>query len=289
MAEPRHRSFLFAPASSERIVARALESAADAVVLDLEDAVVPAAHPVAYAVLRDAAPAIARRPTHVRVSMRADSYSDDDLDLAVEIGAAAVRLPKASRPDELVRVHEVLDAAEVRHGGANGTTRIYPTIEDAAGLVASPRLAAATPRVASLVFGERDFMADMGVDEVGPLLDHARSTMAVVSRAEGIDAPVDGAFIGLEDDDGLRASAERARSLGFFGKSALHPRQLAIIHEVFEPSADAVEWAERIVAAYDASVEGGEASLTVDGQYVDLAVVRRATSILESIHPRGEQ
>lgn len=285
--EPAYRSYLFAPGSSERLVASALATNADAVVVDLEDAVLTEDREVAHEVVR-AANGLAERVTHLRVGQVAGRYRDDDLRLAVEVHARAVRLPKASDPDEVARVGAVLAAAEALEGVPERITRLYPTIEDAAGLSTVEAMAAASDRVSRFVFGERDFMADLGVDVVGPLTDHARATLALSSRAAGVGAPADGAFIHLDDDEGLRESARRARDLGFSGKSALHPRQLEVIHAVFAATADQLEWAGRVVDAYDGAVDGGAASVVVDGVYVDAAVVRRARSILEHVD-RGDE
>jgi citrate lyase subunit beta/citryl-CoA lyase len=266
-------------------VASALSSDADAVVIDLEDAVAEAAHAEAHRVIRNAVSEIGRRPTHIRVGRRDEAYSDADVDLAVEAGALAVRLPKVSRPDEISRVADVLREAEHRHERRT-SLGLYLTIEDAVGLTLLHELAAASPRVTRFVFGERDFMADLGVDSPGPLLDHARATLAVASRAAGVGAPVDGAFIDLDDEAGLRASAIRAKALGFSGKSALHPRQLDAIHAVFDPTPDEIAWAREVVAAYDTAMREGTVSLVVAGTYVDAAVVRRARAIVEQVGQR---
>ncbi len=262
-------------------MASALKSAADAVVIDLEDAIIADDRAAAFEVVRDAAPVIQRRPTHIRVGIADVGYIDSDVDLAVEVGALALRLPKVSRPEEVGRVAELLDEAEGRHGRQASSVGLYLTIEDAAGVLAAPDLARASRRVARFVFGERDFMADLGVDSQGTLLDHARASLAIVSRASGIGAPVDGAFIDLEDEVGLRESASRAKNLGFSGKSALHPRQLEVLHSVFATSAEESAWAKRVVDAYASAINEGSASLVVDGQYVDAAVVRRARAIME--------
>jgi citrate lyase subunit beta/citryl-CoA lyase len=281
LPEPRYRSYLFTPGTSERLVTSALKSSADAVVIDLEDAIVADDRALAFDVVRAAASVIHQRPTHVRIGIAEGGYIDSDVDLAVEVGALALRLPKVSRPEEVGRVSQLLDKAEDRHGRQALSVGLYLTIEDAAGLVAARELAAASRRVARFVFGERDFMADLGVDSPGTLLGHARASLAIASRASGVGAPVDGAFIDLEDEAGLRASASQAKNLGFSGKSALHPRQLEVLHSVFATSAEEIVWAKRVVDAYASAINEGSASLVVDGQYVDAAVVRRARAIME--------
>jgi citrate lyase subunit beta/citryl-CoA lyase len=101
----------------------------------------------------------------------------------------------------------------------------------------------------------------------------------VASRAARLEPPIDSVYARLDDDAGLRAEAEFARSLGFFGKSAIHPRQLAILHDVFTPSAGELEWAEIVLDAFDRA--GGEATKLADGEFVDLPVADRARRLLE--------
>lgn len=268
-----HRSHLFAPASNRLLVDKALSSAADAVVLDLEDAVSDRAS--AHRILSDASARFAERPTHVRVGLGADGYRTDDLDLVAGTAMEAVRLPKVSEPEWVLAVSDHLDAAGI-------AAAIHLTVESAVGLARLAELVEASERVSRVVFGERDFLADLGVDEPGPLTDHARAEIAIVSRAGGLGTPIDGAYIDLEDDDGLRRSCERARMFGFGGKSALHPRQLEVIHRVFSPSGAERERAQEVVTAYEAAKQRGEVTAMVGGRFVDEAVARRARSVLES-------
>jgi citrate lyase subunit beta/citryl-CoA lyase len=268
-----HRSHLFAPASNEVLVNKALSSEADAVVLDLEDAVSDRAS--AHRILADVSDRFGERPTHVRVGLGDDGYRTDDLELLAGTALEAVRLPKVSQPGWVRAVSDHLDGAGVR-------AVIHLTVESAVGLARLAELVAVSNRVSRVVFGERDFLADLGVDEPGPLTDHARAEIAVVSRAHGLGTPIDGAYIDLEDDEGLRRSCERARGFGFGGKSAIHPRQLEVIHRVFSPSGADRDRAQEVVTAYEAARRRGEVTTIVAGRFVDEAVARRARSVLES-------
>jgi citrate lyase subunit beta / citryl-CoA lyase len=274
------RSFLYAPGSSDRILAKALGAGADAVICDLEDSVGAAEKPTAR---RAAAALIATRAAgfscqlHVRVNRGPHGYDREDLDAVVIPGLAAVRLPKAANADEVAAVAELVDELEHARGMPIGSVGLYPTIESAAG-VDEARALAAVPRVVSLAFGGADFLADIG-GHGGDGRDAtllARSTMVLASRAAGIGHPVDGAFTDLDDTDGLRRSTAWARSLGFFGRSAIHPRQLAVIHEVLTPTPEELAWARRVVAAIDE----GTATAVVDGRFVDAPAVRRARDLL---------
>lgn len=266
------RSYLFVPGTDARLVPKALRSDADVVVLDLEDAVVPGQQSNGRAVLLEHAPEIAARPTHLRVGWSGDRYAAEDVELAIAIGVTALRLPKAEGASMIEPILETLPGQSALH--------IHPTIESALGLTEVAEMAACSSAVERFVFGERDFIADLGIDEPGPLTDHARAELAIRSRAAGLLPPIDGAYIHFGDPAGLRRSAERARTLGFWGKSAIHPAQLSVIHDVFSHSREQIEWAERVTVAYEEALSRGRAVSIVDGTFVDAAVVRRAREIL---------
>lgn len=270
------RSHLFAPASNERIVRKALDSDSDAVVLDLEDSIRQSERGLAHDVLLAAARSIASRPTHLRIGIIDGRYAEDDVAMAARLEIEAVRLPKVEAAGAVAAVAHALQSA-------GSSASIHLTIESAKGLVRLKEVAAVSERISRVVFGERDFLADLGVDEPGPITDHARGEIAIVSRSEALGRPIDGAFIDLEDTEGLRRSCERARAFGFGGKSALHPKQLGVIHDVFSPSAAEVERASALVAAFDAARRRGEVMAVVDGRFVDEAVARRARSVLEQV------
>jgi citrate lyase subunit beta/citryl-CoA lyase len=137
--------------------------------------------------------------------------------------------------------------------------------------------------VASLAFGEADFLADIQAPP-SHLVDAAllaRMQMVLESRSAGVGRPVDGVFTSLEDSDGLRRSAQRARALGFFGKSVIHPRQIEIVNDIFTPKDEEVEDARHLITAYERAESEGTAALRVDDHFVDPAVVRRARALVK--------
>lgn len=274
------RSLLYAPGSREQILHKALDAGADAVIFDLEDAVAAADKPAARQAVADL---IRTRATgtacqvHVRINRGPHGYDPDDLAAVVLPGLAALRLPKATSADEVAAAATLVGEVEQTRGLPSGSVGLYPTVETAAGVEAARALAAA-PRVVSIAFGSADFLADIGAHggdgRDATLL--ARTTLVLASRTAGIGPPVDGAFTDLDDTDGLRRSTAWARSLGFFGRSAIHPRQLATIHEVFTPSPPELAWARQVLSALDS----GAATAVVAGQFVDAPAVRRARDLL---------
>lgn len=263
------RSLLFAPGSDERKLERALESEADALIADLEDAVAPAqkdlAREVVARVLREASPSGVART--VRVNGADSRHFGADVAAIRGLPLDGVVLPKAT-----------LEAVDLL--GPDGPP-VLALIESAHGLRQSFEIAS-RPRVAGLILGSADLGAELGLEPRpdGLELLYARSQLVVDSSAAGIRAPIDIVHLDLTDDDGLEHEARLARSLGFTGKTCIHPRQLAIVNEVFEPREDEIRWATSVLAAYDDGVREGRGAVSVEGEMVDLAVVERARRVL---------
>lgn len=269
---------------------KALAAGADAVILDLEDSVAAdckeQARETISGLLQDAetvssvgaddAPEI-----HLRVNRSGDGYAVEDLRLAISPFVRAVRLPKAESAEMVRSASRALSDLELDAGMDGGATRLYPTIESARGVMNCREIAAADPRVASLVFGEADFIADIGSSGDTALATLVpRSMLVLASRAEAIGPPVDGAFTDLTDAQGLQDAALRARSLGMFGKSAIHPRQIATIHDAFSPSSAEIRWAEEVIAAAADAERSGAGVTVLRGEMIDRAIVERARGLL---------
>jgi citrate lyase subunit beta/citryl-CoA lyase len=239
------------------------EAGADAVMLDLEDAVPPDAKATARAMVAEA---LADHPAWVRVNAARTELCEADL-AAVGGRAFGIRIPKAESPEDL---HWVAERAPGKP--------IICAIESARGVLAAAEIAAA-PGVRHLAMGGVDLQNDLNAGNGNLQTLYVRSHLVVVSRAAGLEPPIDSVWPRLDDEAGLREQAEFARSLGFFGKSAIHPRQLPILHEVFTPSERELDWAREVVGAFEAG--GGGALRLPSGEFVDLPVARRAQRLLE--------
>ena len=276
---PLLRSFLFAPGFDEQKMTKAARRGADAVVLDLEDSVRPEDKAGARDSVGRLIQALASESSaeiHVRINRAGTSYDPDDIAAVVVPGLSALRLPKCESASDVRDVEEMLDALEPQ--GGPGRVRLYPTVESAAGVLAAHDIARSSPRVAALVFGAADFAASIGV--MAPPFEAtlmARSTLVLASAASGVGPPIDGAYLDLADVDGLRAHSRRVRELGFRGKSAIHPNQLPVIHDVFTPSSDEIDRARRILDRISAGATTG----VVDGSFVDPPVIAQARAVLE--------
>lgn len=260
---------------------KALRAGADAVIFDLEDAVAPSAKATARNEVAAVISRVGGAPgveIHARVNRGPAGPDRDDVAAVTLPGLSGLRVPKVGGPEELHRLGELLDELEARAEMPPGTVRLYPVIETAAAVLAAREIAAA-PRVARLGFGATDFLADIGAPGTtyGPATLMARSALVLASRAAGIGAPVDSVHTRIDDADGLIRSARFARELGFFGKSVIHPRQIAPVHEVFTPTEDELAHARRVLG--QAERDAGASAL--DGELVDPAVVARARRVLE--------
>lgn len=293
------RSYLFVPADRPERIAKALASGADAVIVDLEDAVAPGAKSGARqslaAWLEDQACVTARAatappdggvagrmpvpvplppPLLVRTNSAGTPWFEDDLRVCALPGVHGVVLPKAQALDELAAVR---DAAPQRV--------LLPLIETALGMQAAVTLAGA-PGVQRLVFGSLDLQADLGIDsddegEEDALLAF-RSHLVLASRLGGLAAPVDGVSTALQDEAVVQRDTVRARRLGFGAKLCIHPKQVHAVHRGFAPSAEDVAWAQRVLQAYEAAQQAeGHGAVAVDGKMVDAPVLRRAHTVLE--------
>lgn len=255
------RSYLFAPADRLDRAEKALLSAADAVVVDLEDGVGLSDK----AACREALTAwTASRPYLLRIN--AAGTDDHELDLVLLAGLSnvdGVVLPKSERADDVRRVADRLPAG----------ARIYALVESAAGLLAAPEIARSG--VERLMFGPLDYAADLSAAPTRELLAFAQSSLVVASAAARLAPPVDGPTVSLDDPEATRADAELARSLGFAGKLCIHPSQIEAVNSVFSPTAAEVEWARGVVDA----ARGG-AVVAHEGTMIDAPVLRRAHRIL---------
>jgi len=271
-AGPAPATYLFVPGHRPELIAKARRSAADAVVVDLEDAVAPEQRPAARAATAAAlaehaaaAPASGQQ-LWVRINAAGSAEAEADLAVLGELLTHA-RVPKVTVTAQIIWVAE-------RSPGLAGT---LPAVECAAGLLAAPAVAA-HPLVVRLGLGGVDLIGDLGCDDSPEALAYPRSVLVVASRAAGLPGPVNSVYTRLDDPDGLVRHARTARALGFAAQSVLSPRQLDPVREVFGGSERETAWAREVLAAFAAS--GGAATRTPAGDFVDLPVAERARRIL---------
>jgi citrate lyase subunit beta/citryl-CoA lyase len=282
------RSMLFVPANNARRVDKALSLDADAVILDLEDAVAAAEKPAA----RDAVIAALSKPrsglAYVRINGLGTEWCYRDMVAIVQPGLDGILLPKAERASDLHIADWLIGALERERGLEPGGIDLMPIIETGAGLAAIHDICGCGARHKRVVFGAADFTLDMNMQWTRneAELAHARAGIVLASRAAGLEPPIDTVWARLQDSEGLRASARTSLEMGFQGRMCIHPDQIGIVHEVFTPSAEEHARALKIVAAFEEAERAGLASIRVEGQFVDYPIVakaRRVAAIVEKV------
>jgi citrate lyase subunit beta/citryl-CoA lyase len=284
-----YRTLLFAPGIRPELLAKAQTSAADALIFDLEDSVARNAKDEARANVAATLAEGLKKPMYLRIQN--PSAGDYRSDLAVLMNAAGldnvmgVILPKAETVEDLRRVADVLAEIETRHGLADGTLAIVPLIETCLGLRNTYDLCVASARVRGVALAsaeEGDFMVDLGGRWTprSLALAYPRGKMVVDARAAGVQWIVDGVFMNLKDLDALRGECQLAREVGCTGKMAIHPTQVEIMHEVFSPSAEELEYARGLLDAFREGEARGLGAVKFRGMMVDYANVRLAERTL---------
>ncbi|RDK03618.1 HpcH/HpaI aldolase/citrate lyase family protein [Paraburkholderia lacunae] len=267
-SRPQHRSFLFVAGSQPDRFSKALASRADAVIVDLEDAVAPEAKAQARrAVAEWVSP---ERPVLIRVNARNTPWFAEDAQLLKLRGVAGVILPKAESASDVVAL---ISATRTK-------TPVFPLIETAQGMWNALEVAKA-PFVQQLMFGTLDFIADMGMASDGYELDTFRARLVMISRIAGILPPVDGVTPSIDDTERLTAETKKGKRWGFGGKLCIHPKQIPAVNACYTPSDSEIAWAQRVL---DESAKANGAAVSVDGKMVDRPVVLQAQRVMNLAH-----
>ena len=290
------RSVLSVPGSNPGMIAKGLASSADEVFLDLEDSVTAAKKSEARALAVDAVATgdWQGKRRVVRVNALETPWSYRDLIDLMEQGNGrlqAIVLPKVQDSSDIVAVSRLLDQLEMAVGHIT-PVRIGAQIESAKGLVNCESIAAASPRLETLIFGPGDFASSVqmpaegiGVSDRwdagygGHRWHYPMSRILVAARANGLGI-IDGPYAAFRDADGLLQSAFMARALGYDGKWCIHPSQIQTVNEMFYPSAEEVSRAEAIISALELAGEGGSGAVEIDGQMLDAASIAMARATL---------
>lgn len=258
------QSYLFVPGNRPERFERALASGADAVIVDLEDAVEPTAKQAAREQL---AGWVSRgRPVLVRINARGTPWFEQDAQLGALDGVAGIVLPKAETAQDVTTTIAL----------ARRRVPVYPLVESALGMWNAIEIARA-PYVRRLMFGTLDFIAEMGMSDDGVPLNPYRAQLALVSRVAGIEPPVDGVTPDVHDLARIERDAANGKLHGFGAKLCIHPKQIEAVHRCYRPAEQEIDWARRVI---EAAREAGGAAVMLDGRMVDRPVVLRAERIL---------
>jgi citrate lyase subunit beta/citryl-CoA lyase len=275
------RSVLYMPGANERALEKAKTIPADALILDLEDAVAPDAKPEARERVCAAASSgeYGLREVTIRVNGLDTQWGLDDLRAAAKAGPAAVVVPKINSVDDIRTVERALE-----EGGAPDSTRIWAMLETPSGILAAADICTSSERLAVLVMGTNDIAKELHAEQVPgrqPLL-HALSSCLLAARFAG-KVILDGVYNDIQDAEGFEAECVQGRQLGFDGKTLIHPSQVEPCNRVFAPTEADVEQAGRIIAAFEEAEAAGKGVVTVDGRMIENLHVENARRTL-SIH-----
>ena len=280
---PVWRSMLFVPVTAQRFVDGAARRGADAIILDLEDAVAASEKARARTLVPEAARIVSQGGADVVVRLnRPLRMTVRDLEAVIGPGVQAVALPKAESAQHVELIAEVMDELEAERGMPLGTTKMLAMVETCSAFFRIAEIAKASSRLVGLNVGAEDFATAAGMLPEAEGLFMRKQMCVFAARAAGI-MPL--GFVGtvaeFSDLAGFRETVRRSRRIGFMGASVIHPSQVQILNEEFRPSPAETEHAGRVVAAYDTALAEGIGAVTVDGKMIDVPIVERAKLLLD--------
>lgn len=284
-----NRSFLFCPGNHPKKVAKVFDSGADAVILDLEDAVAVQDKIATRATVVEALKRERSCSGYVRINSFDSEYAAGDVLAVVGPWLDGIVLPKLESVAQLEAVDWLMAHAEREAGMSEGSLDLMPIVETAQGIRAAQHLEGLPARVRRLSFGAGDYTLDLNLrwhaDEA--VLTDARAQLVRASRVAELEPPIDTVVIQINDADRFAASARRGLDMGFQGKLCIHPAQVAPCNEAFTPGDDEVNHARRVVAAFEEAEASGNTSIQLDGYFIDYAIVYKSQRILDLMEKIG--
>jgi citrate lyase subunit beta/citryl-CoA lyase len=287
------RSWMFVPGHRQRMIDKALGLNADAIMLDIEDGVAPnekdaARRNIAESLGREKTPGSPAR--YVRINAIGHARMDADLEAVVRPGLEGLVCPKVDSPDEVRKVDTILNNRESKMMMEKGGVKLLIAIESPKGLLNAPAIAAASSRNVGIIFGAEDYGREIGLPTVreGEARDliYARSAIVVAAASAHVQA-VDGVWVDLNDSAGLLGFAKQARQLGFSGMSCIHPSQVDAINTVFSPTAEEIEYCQKVLQAFEEANARGDGSIAFGGQLIDRPIVERARRAIDTAKSLG--
>lgn len=277
------RTMLFTPGNNWRMIQKAKDLAADAIILDLEDAVPLVEKETARIFVNDGVGLLKKAglQVFVRVNSLATGLVEEDLEFVVQEDLDGIMLAKTESSDDIVKVSSILKGVEEALEISNGETAIMALIETAKGVQNVNEIIRTSTRLVGVAFGALDFTRDMGTTISGNQneLHYARSRIAIAATANQVQA-IDTPWFDIADREGLKHDSFLAKQLGFKGKLLIHPDQIEAVNAVFTPSQESVEYSEKVVNAFKDAIDRGIGAISLDGKMIDTANYRQALDIL---------
>ncbi len=279
------RSMLFLPGNTPNIIVNGEILGADAVILDLEDAVAPAEKDSARILVRNAIRymGFGKCEVIVRINAIDTPYWQKDLDAIIPVRPSLIMPPKTACAADVLAVDAYITQLEEKLGLEQGTVGLIPLIETALGVENAFQIASASTRVKAIFLGGEDLTADLRCKRTkeGQEIFYARSRMVVAARAAGVEV-YDTPFTDVNDDEGIYVDAQLAKSLGFTGKASISPRHVKAINEVFSPSMKDIDYAYEVMEAIRIGKEQGKGAVSLRGKMIDAPIVARAQQTIDA-------
>jgi len=283
------RSWMFVPGDRQKMIDKAVALPVDAILLDIEDGVAPAAKETARKQIAESLDRIAvekkenpsyRTPArYVRINAVGHERMNADVEYVIRPALEGLAVPKVETPDQVNVVEKILDEREPKMGMVRGSVRLLLALESPRGLFNAYAIATSSPRVIGLMFGAEDFSRELSLPlrREGEAVDliYARSAMVTAAAAAHVQA-VDGVWPNFQDMEGLKKFALQSRRLGFSGMSLIHPAQIDEVNAAFTPTSEEVDYCRRVVQAFDDARARGEGAIAFGGQLLDMPIVDRA-------------
>jgi citrate lyase subunit beta/citryl-CoA lyase len=267
---------------------------ADAILIDLEDAVAEADKDAARATVREIIPTVADPPVLVRINAVSTGLAGADLSAVVMPGLAGIFVPKVEGPEEAMRVIDDLAGYEAAAGIAPGSIEIICMLESARSVRLAYEIATASPRVSSVCFSSGqngDLQTDLGCDWSldGTEMLYARSKTILDARAAGIEHPLDGVYVGIADLDGLAIDTTLSKRLGYRGRAVIHPSHVGTVNRIYSPSPEEIRYYRGLLQAFEEAAADGRGSSVYEGRMIDVAMAARARRVLDLAERLGVQ
>ena len=283
------RSLLFVPANQKRMLDKIGSLPADGFIFDLEDTVPPPEKANARAMSKEVIAKTPGNKSWVRVNAVPSGFLHEDLEAFIGApGLAGFVVPKQDSVGDVAAVDRMIASIETRKGLAVGATPVIVMIESAAGVLSAREIIGAAARIESAVYAggeDGDMNVSLGAtwSSEGPEMMFVRQMTFVAARANNIRYPLDGVYSNVRDAEGFRRDTQLSKRLGFRGRTVIHPAQIEVANEIYSPTAAEVDYAKRVIAAFNEALGRGIGSTTVDGKLVDVAMAKTAQNVLDLV------
>lgn len=284
------RALLFMPGDSRSKIEKGISLGVDSIIMDLEDGVAlnnkPAARAIIAAALRELD--FGRSEKLVRINPVSSPFFEDDIAATLSAHPDGYIIPKVESGEAVIRVSEIVREAEAAHGWTLNSIVLIAIVETARGILNLREIAESDPRVVALAFGAEDLAGDIGATRTpeGEEVFYARSAVVLHAKAYGLQA-IDTPFMRLDDQEGLIKETRTAVQMGYTGKLAIHPKQIAPIHQIFTPTEEEIRAAQRLISVFDEQQAAGLGVFQLDGKMIDMPMIRAAQAVLERARAAG--